>query len=54
MNYNLHTSIKLYCYDVTRYPTIETHQKTGNLADDHEQDPKMPADYYTKHVYIFI
>lgn len=54
MNSNLVTSMKLYCYDATRYLVIEKLQKTGNLGNNPEHDLKIPADYYTMYVYIFI
>ena len=54
MNYNLFASMKLYCYDATGYPITEKLQKTGSLANDRERDLKMPTDYYTMYVYIFI
>lgn len=53
MNYNLFTSMKLYCYDAIGCPVTEKLQKTACLANDRERDLKMPMDYYTMYVYIF-
>lgn len=54
MNYNLVTSMKLYCYVAIRYLVREKLQKTGNLANNPEHDLKIPTDCYTMCVYIFI
>lgn len=54
MEYNLFTSMKLYCYDRTGYCILEKLQKRGYLANDHEHDLKIPTEYSTKKYGFFL